>query len=84
MRLLTCVQFQELRAERETLLASNRSLAEDSLSRRPRLCSGKFQLAQKYGEVSHLAAACWEKQSQLGELMAWAEDPGPARSTSWF
>ncbi|CAF91275.1 unnamed protein product [Tetraodon nigroviridis] len=62
-------KFQELRAEREMLLTSNRSLAEDSLTRRPRLCSGKFQLAQKYGELSHLAAACWEKQSQLEALV---------------
>lgn len=84
MLLLTCVQLQELRAERDTLLASNRSLAEDSLTRRPRLCNGKFQLAKKYREVSRLAAACWEKQSQLGELMGWAEEPGPAQSSCWF
>lgn len=50
---------------------SNRSLAEDSLTRRPRLCNGKFQLAKKYRELSNLAAACWEKQSQLGELTGW-------------
>lgn len=57
--------------DRETLLVSNRSLAEDSLTRRPRLCNGKFQLAKKYRELSNLAAACWEKQSQLGELTGW-------------
>lgn len=56
---------------REMLLMSNRSLAEDSLTRRPRLCNGKFQLAKKYRELSNLAAACWEKQSQLGELTGW-------------
>lgn len=50
---------------------SNRSLAEDSLTRRPRLCNGKFQLAKKYRELSNLAAACWEKQRQLGELTGW-------------
>lgn len=56
---------------REMLLMSNRSLAEDSLTRRPRLCNGKFQLAKKYRELSNLAAACWEKRSQLGELTGW-------------
>lgn len=69
--IVTVVQFQELQVGRETLLMSNRSLAEDSLTRRPRLCNGKFQLAKKYRELSNLAAACWEKQSQLGELTGW-------------
>lgn len=54
--------------DRETLLATNRSLAEESLARRPRLCNGKLQLAEKYGELSNLATTCWEKQSQHGEL----------------
>lgn len=61
------VQFQELQVDRETLLTSNRSLAEESLSRQPNLCNGKLQLAAKYQELSNLATACWEKQSQLGE-----------------
>lgn len=50
------------------LLTSNRSLAEESLARRPRLCNGKLQLADKYQELSNLATTCWEKQSRLGEL----------------
>lgn len=62
------LQFQELQVDRETLLTSNRSLAEESLARRPRLCNGKLQLAEKYRELSNLATTCWEKQSQLGEL----------------
>ena len=53
--------------ERETLLTTNRSLAEESLARRPRLNNGKLQLADKYRELSNLAATCWEKQRQLGE-----------------
>ncbi|XP_035481912.2 vacuolar protein sorting-associated protein 37D isoform X1 [Scophthalmus maximus] len=57
--------FQELQVDRETLLTSNRSVAEESLARRPRLNSGKLQLAEKYRELSNLATACWEKQSQL-------------------
>lgn len=56
--------------DRETMLASNRSLAEESLARRPRLCNGKIQLAEKYRELSNLATTCWEKQSQLGESTA--------------
>lgn len=56
--------------DRETMLASNRSLAEESLTRRPRLCNGKIQLAEKYQELSNLATTCWEKQSQLGESTA--------------
>lgn len=62
------VQFQELQLERDTLLTTNRSLAEESLARRPRLCNGKLQLAEKYRALSNLATTCWEKQSQLGEL----------------
>ncbi|GLD46388.1 vacuolar protein sorting-associated protein 37D, partial [Lates japonicus] len=57
--------FQELQVDRETLLTSNRSLAEESLARRPRLNNGKLQLAEKYRELSNLATTCWEKQSQL-------------------
>ncbi|XP_031729969.1 vacuolar protein sorting-associated protein 37D [Anarrhichthys ocellatus] len=58
-------KFQELQVDRETLQTTNRSLAEDSLARRPRLCNGKLQLAEKYRELSNLATACWEKRSQL-------------------
>uniref|UniRef100_UPI0037E8FB1A vacuolar protein sorting-associated protein 37D n=1 Tax=Semicossyphus pulcher TaxID=241346 RepID=UPI0037E8FB1A len=58
-------KFQDLQVEREMLLTSNRSLAEESLARRPRLCNGKLQLAEKYRELSNLATTCWEKQSQL-------------------
>ncbi|XP_061596303.1 vacuolar protein sorting-associated protein 37D [Cololabis saira] len=58
-------KFQDLQVDRETLLTSNRSLAEESLARRPRLNNGKLQLAEKYREVSDLATTCWEKQSQL-------------------
>ncbi|XP_040007126.1 vacuolar protein sorting-associated protein 37D [Xiphias gladius] len=58
--------FQELQVDRETLLTTNRSLAEESLAQQPRLNNGKLQLADKYRELSNLAATCWEKQSQLG------------------
>lgn len=54
--------------DRETLQATNRRLAEDSLARQPRLCNGKVQLAEKYRELSNLATACREKRSQLGEF----------------
>ncbi|XP_050934352.1 vacuolar protein sorting-associated protein 37D isoform X2 [Lates calcarifer] len=60
--------FQELQVDRETLLTSNRSLAEESLARRPRLNNGKLQLAEKYRELSNLATTCWEKQSQLARV----------------
>ncbi|XP_024120154.1 vacuolar protein sorting-associated protein 37D [Oryzias melastigma] len=58
-------KFQELQVDRETLLTSNRSVAEESLARRPRLNNGKLQLAEKYRELSNLVTTCWEKQSQL-------------------
>ncbi|XP_035522263.1 vacuolar protein sorting-associated protein 37D [Morone saxatilis] len=58
-------KFQDLQVDREMLLTSNRSVAEESLARRPRLCNGKLQLAEKYRQLSNLAATCWEKQSQL-------------------
>nr|XP_040038465.1 vacuolar protein sorting-associated protein 37D [Gasterosteus aculeatus aculeatus] len=59
-------KLQELQVDRETLQATNRRLAEDSLARQPRLCNGKVQLAEKYRELSNLATACREKRSQLG------------------
>ncbi|KAM8742338.1 vacuolar protein sorting-associated protein 37D [Acanthopagrus schlegelii] len=58
-------KFQELQMDREMLLTTNRSLAEESLARRPRLCNGKLQLAEKYRKLSNLATHCWDKQSQL-------------------
>lgn len=53
--------------DREILLTSNRSLAEESLARRPRLNNGKLQLAEKYRDLTNVATACREKQSRLGE-----------------
>ncbi|KAK5621193.1 hypothetical protein CRENBAI_012128 [Crenichthys baileyi] len=61
-------KFQELQVDREMLLTSNRSLAEESLAQRPCLNNGKLQLAEKYKELSNLITTCWEKQSQLGEF----------------
>lgn len=58
-------KFQELQLDRETLLATNRSLAEESLSHRPHLQNGKLRLAAKYEELAKLTTACREKQSQL-------------------
>ncbi|KAK2816507.1 hypothetical protein Q7C36_022778 [Tachysurus vachellii] len=58
-------KFQELHVERDTLLATNRSLAEESLAHRPRLQNGKLQLAAKYAELAKLAASYREKQSRL-------------------
>ncbi|KAM8834760.1 vacuolar protein sorting-associated protein 37D [Synchiropus picturatus] len=58
-------KFQELQVERESLLSSNRTLAEESLARRPRLSHGKVQLAEKYRELSCLASACSGKQSRM-------------------
>ncbi|XP_078121856.1 vacuolar protein sorting-associated protein 37D [Sander vitreus] len=57
-------KFQELQVDREMLQTTNRSLAEESLARQPRLYNGKLQLAEKYRELSNLATTCWEKQSQ--------------------
>ncbi|KAA8586593.1 hypothetical protein FQN60_000429 [Etheostoma spectabile] len=61
-------KFQELQVDREMLQTTNRSLAEESLARQPRLYNGKLQLAEKYRELSNLATTCWEKQSQRGEF----------------
>ncbi|KAJ3589344.1 hypothetical protein NHX12_010189 [Muraenolepis orangiensis] len=58
-------KFQELQLQRESLLASNRGLAEDSLARRPPLDDGKLRLAEKYRQLSGLTAACSEKRRQL-------------------
>ncbi|KAK5858247.1 hypothetical protein PBY51_002400 [Eleginops maclovinus] len=59
-------KFQDLQVDREMLLTTNRSVAEESLARQPRLNNGKLQLAEKYRELSNLATTCWEKQSLLG------------------
>ncbi|CAL8364587.1 unnamed protein product [Lota lota] len=66
-------KFQELQLQRESLLASNRGLAEESLAHRPPLNTGKLQLAEKYRQLSNLTTACWEKQRQL-------ENHGPKSS----
>uniref|UniRef100_A0AAV2J610 VPS37 C-terminal domain-containing protein n=1 Tax=Knipowitschia caucasica TaxID=637954 RepID=A0AAV2J610_KNICA len=62
---LVCVQFQELQQDRESLLTSNRSLAEVSLLQRPRLHTGRGRLHHKYQEMSNLATSCCDKQSKL-------------------
>ncbi|XP_029029678.1 vacuolar protein sorting-associated protein 37D [Betta splendens] len=58
-------KLQDLQVDREMLLTTNRSLAEESLARQPRLNNGKLQLAAKYRELSGLAKKCWEKQRNL-------------------
>ncbi|KAF3705819.1 Vacuolar protein sorting-associated protein 37D [Channa argus] len=58
-------KLQDLQMDREMLLTSNRSLAEESLAQKPRLNNGKLQLADKYQKLSKLAKICWEKQSNL-------------------
>ncbi|CAL8398799.1 unnamed protein product [Boreogadus saida] len=58
-------KFQELQLQRESLLASNRGLAEESLARRPPLNTGKLQLAEKYRQLSDLTTVCREKRKQL-------------------
>ncbi|KAK2828404.1 hypothetical protein Q5P01_019438 [Channa striata] len=58
-------KLQDLQVDREMLLTTNRSLAEESLARQPRLNNGKLQLADKYQKLSNLAKICWEKQSNL-------------------
>ncbi|KAI5089448.1 vacuolar protein sorting-associated protein 37D, partial [Silurus meridionalis] len=62
-------KVQELQVERETLLVTNRSLAEESLAFRPRLQNGKLQLGAKYEELAKLAASYREKQSRLETYM---------------
>uniref|UniRef100_A0A8C9Y704 VPS37 C-terminal domain-containing protein n=1 Tax=Sander lucioperca TaxID=283035 RepID=A0A8C9Y704_SANLU len=59
------LQMSCLSDQQEMLQTTNRSLAEESLARQPRLYNGKLQLAEKYRELSNLATTCWEKQSQL-------------------
>ncbi|KAJ8403872.1 hypothetical protein AAFF_G00347400 [Aldrovandia affinis] len=58
-------KFQSLQVDRETLLTTNRSLAEKNLSRRPRLQNRKLQLAEKYRELEMVTDVCQEKQRRL-------------------
>uniref|UniRef100_W5M2Z6 VPS37D subunit of ESCRT-I n=1 Tax=Lepisosteus oculatus TaxID=7918 RepID=W5M2Z6_LEPOC len=71
--------FQELQVDRETMLTTNRSLAEESLSRQPGLQNGKLQLADKYRKLEHLATVCQEKQRRL-EAYIQKRSPQVART----
>ncbi|KAJ8280172.1 hypothetical protein GJAV_G00051400 [Gymnothorax javanicus] len=62
-------KFQGLQVDREALLTSNHGLAEQNLSRRPRLLNCKLLLAEKYQELEKLATVCREKQSRLDACM---------------
>ncbi|KAG7260647.1 hypothetical protein CRUP_000686 [Coryphaenoides rupestris] len=70
---------KELQLQRESLLASNRGLAEQSLARRPPLDSGKLQLAEKYRQLASLTTACLEKRGQL-EIHGPRPSPQTART----
>ncbi|XP_028823515.1 vacuolar protein sorting-associated protein 37D [Denticeps clupeoides] len=72
-------KFQELQVDRDVLLAANRSVAEESLSCRPRLQNGKLQLAARYEELAKLSAACGEKQRRL-EALAQEHSPQTAHA----
>ncbi|XP_036393274.1 vacuolar protein sorting-associated protein 37D-like [Megalops cyprinoides] len=67
-------KFQDLQVDREALLTSNRFLAEENLSQRPRLQNRKLLLAEKYQELEKLTTACQDKQSQL-EACAQRRNP---------
>lgn len=64
-----CLQIKDLEAEKEVLLASNRSLAEFNLTKEPQLAEGKQHL-QELSETG--AALCQRIESKVSELRKYA------------
>uniref|UniRef100_A0A8C4SC20 VPS37D subunit of ESCRT-I n=1 Tax=Erpetoichthys calabaricus TaxID=27687 RepID=A0A8C4SC20_ERPCA len=62
-------KFQELQEDRDTILLSNRSLAEKTLSHQPEFDNGKLKLADKYQELEQLMQSCRGKQERLDAYM---------------
>lgn len=60
-----CLQIKDLEAEKEMLIASNRSLAEFNLTKEPHLAEGKQHL-QELSERG--AALCQRIESRVSEL----------------
>jgi len=63
------LQIKDLEAEKEVLLASNRSLAEFNLTKEPQLAEGKRHL-QELSETG--AALCQRIESKVSELSKYA------------
>jgi len=63
------LQIKDLEAEKEVLLASNRSLAEFNLTKEPHLAEGKRHL-QELSETG--AALCQRIESKVSELSKYA------------
>ncbi|XP_002738465.1 vacuolar protein sorting-associated protein 37B-like [Saccoglossus kowalevskii] len=62
-------EVRSVQLQRETLLATNRSLAEHNLSREPRLRSGKGRLASLYTQSTKLRSQ-YERDKQQLDAMA--------------
>jgi ESCRT-I complex subunit VPS37 len=69
--LLSCIcwQVKDFEAEKEVLLASNRSLAEFNLTKEPQLAEGKRHL-QELSETG--AVLCQRIESKVSELSKYA------------
>jgi ESCRT-I complex subunit VPS37 len=63
------LQIKDLEAEKEVLMASNRSLAEFNLTKEPQLAEGKQHL-QELSETG--AALCQRIESKVSELSKYA------------
>jgi ESCRT-I complex subunit VPS37 len=65
------LQIKDLEAEKEILMASNRSLAEFNLSKEPHVTEGKQHL-QELSETG--AALCQSIESRVSELSMYTVD----------
>ncbi|KAL0973186.1 hypothetical protein UPYG_G00200060 [Umbra pygmaea] len=62
-------KFQRLQCAKDTMLVSNSSLAETSLSHKPVLRNGKLWLAKKYQDLEELTNIIRAKQNKLVVLL---------------
>ena len=64
---LFAFQVKNLEVDKETLLASNKSLADYNLSREPKLVQGKQQLATTYEEAVEVQKEFEKNKQKLGK-----------------
>ena len=66
---LSHFQVKNLSDEKQTLLASNKSVAEYNLSREPRLAQAKTQLAQTYEKAVEVQKSFEQNKQKLGMIL---------------
>lgn len=70
-----CLQIRDLEAEKEVLMASNRSLAEFNLTKEPQLAEGKQHLQELSATGAALCQRIEGKVSELSKYAAYVKLP---------